>query len=76
MLYYFRYNPATASRGVRDIHFSIRVLNYGWGDGGEGAFKGGDEICWGGGVAECVCGVWDGEVVHFVVHDYAGFGDH
>lgn len=43
------------------------MLYYYGGDGGERAFAGADEVCGAGDVAECVCGVGDGEVLRGVI---------
>jgi hypothetical protein len=47
---------------VCNVHFSIWELDDGGRDGGEGAFEGGDEVCFAGDVAECICGVGDAEI--------------
>jgi hypothetical protein len=62
MLCYFGDNPRPAGAGVRNVDGSVGVLDYGGGDGGEGAFEGEDEIGAAGDVTECVCCVGDAEV--------------
>jgi hypothetical protein len=47
---------------VREVEGAVGELNDGGGDGGEGAFEGGDEVGFRWDVAECVCGVGDAEV--------------
>ena len=54
----------------------LAVLHNGRGDGGQGPFARLDEIGRRGRVAESVGLAGDGEVVHLVVHDDAGFGHH
>ena len=62
MLCYFCDDPRPARRRVGQVDAAVGVFDYGGGDGGEGAFEWFDEICFGGDVAECVCGVGDAEV--------------
>jgi hypothetical protein len=62
MLYYFSYDTRASGGGVCDVHFSIWELDDGGGDGGEGAFERGYEVCFAGDVAECVCGVGDAKI--------------
>lgn len=52
------------------------MFDDGGGDGGKGAFAGTDVIHRGRNVTKGIGGTGDGEIVHFVVHDDAGFGDH
>jgi hypothetical protein len=62
MLDYFGYDTRPSGGGVCDVHFSCGQLDDGGRDGGEGAFEGGDEVCFAGDVAECICGVGDAEI--------------
>ena len=69
---------AAPARGANDVVEGVfgQEFDDGGGDGAEGAFSRADEVCGGGFVAEGVGLVGDGEVVHFVVHYHACFGDH
>ena len=47
---------------MREVEGPVGILDDGWGDGGERAFEGRDEVRFGRDEAECVCGVGDAEV--------------
>ena len=71
-----RRDDTAPARGSDDIvqRAVLDVFDDGRGDGGEGPFARFDEVGRRGLVAEGVGLARDGEVVHLVVHDDAGFG--
>ena len=72
-----RRDDARATGGTDDeVEGAVGSLDDGGGDGGEGPFTGFDVVGRAGDVAEGVGGARDAKVVHFVVHDDAGFGNH
>ena len=70
-------NDTTPARRTDDIIQSpvLDILDDSRGDGGQRSLTRFDEISGRGFVAESVSLIGDGEVVHFVVHDDACFGD-
>ncbi|TKW51969.1 hypothetical protein CTA1_12423 [Colletotrichum tanaceti] len=70
-------DDAAAAGGADDeVQAAVGMLDDDGGHGGQRALAGADVVGLGGDVAEGVAGAGDAEVVHLVVHDEAGLGDH